>query len=140
MKLFMPDATPEERKSALQNHSESIEEDANYLVDLTREEVEERSKKLVDNLISIQGHEEVLTEAKTTFKKNTEELKKDNRRLQTEVRYGKEQRTGTLYHIANYEEGLMDMCDEGGYIVSSRRLRPGEQRQMAIPMVKVVNE
>lgn len=48
--------------------------------------------------------------------------------------------TGTLYHIADHETGIMNTYDEQGEFISSRRMRPGERVQTKIFAVKSANE
>lgn len=132
-KVFMPDLSVEERLNIMRNNADKVEE-TNYERDLTPEEVDIKRETLVDNLIAISGHEEKLDEAKAEFKKQAEPLKQENKKLQREVKYKKSEVEGLLFHMANHDDGMMEVYDQNGECVGSRRLRPDEKRQ-TIPFV-----
>jgi len=134
-KIFMPEVSLEERVNILRNNADKIEE-TTYEKDLSAEDVDIKRETLVDNLIAISGHEEKLDEAKAEFKKAAEPLKQENKKLQREVKYKKEEVAGTLFHMANHDEGMMETFDQTGEFVGSRRLRPDEKRK-TIPFIPV---
>lgn len=138
-KVFMPDVSPEERINIMRNNADKIDE-TNYEKELTQDAVDIKRETLVDNLIAISSHEEVLDAAKAVFKQLANPLKEKNAVLQREVKHKREVVKGVLFHMANHEEGMMEVFDQEGELVSSRRLLPTERRQ-TIPFIpRAVNE
>lgn len=126
-KVFMPDLSRTERIRVLKENSDRSEETA-YVRDLTEEEIEDRRIKLVENFIAIQKKDEELKEARDAHKMSTDPLKKQNKFMASEVRLRKTTATGTLFFMANHQEGMMEIYNEDGLLVEERRLRP-EERQ-----------
>lgn len=138
-KVFMPEVTPEERINIMRNNADKIEE-TTFEKELTTDQVDIKREQLVDNLIAISGHEDKLNEAKAIFKQEADPLKRENLKLQKEVKYKRSEVEGTLFHMANHDDGMMEVYDQAGELVSSRRLLPTERRQ-TIPFIpKAVGE
>lgn len=132
-KVFMPDVSQEERINIMRNNADKIDE-TTYDKELTQDAVDIKRETLVDNLIAISSHEEVLDSAKAVFKQLANPLKEKNAVLQREVKYKREVVKGVLFHMANHDEGVMEVFDQEGELVSSRRLLPTERRQ-TIPFI-----
>ena len=126
-KTFMPDLQPNERLAALRNHCDKSEQ-TTYYRDLSGDEIDAKCAKLVDNLIQVSGFEEELDTIKEEFKDKIKPLTTANKKLQVEVKTRKEQVEGTLFHIANYDDGMMETYDEDGQLLQTRRLRPDEKQ------------
>lgn len=139
MKNFLPDRHPEDRLRILQDSADSTE-DTTYFRDLTTEEIEVRNESYVLNAIELSKHDEVLDIAKAEFKAAAKPIKETNEVLMAEIRTRKASVTGTLYHLADHETGIMNTYDEQGEFISSRRMRPGERVQTKIFAVKSANE
>lgn len=128
-KLFLPHLSPQERRRALEDNADKIEE-TTYLRDLTQEELDGKREALVDNLIKISGLEDELDAQKEYYKGQIKPLHAVNRILQSEVKTRKTEIKGNLYHIAIHEDGIMETYDENGEFISSRRLRPDEKSKV----------
>lgn len=125
--LFRPDLSHNERIDILQNTSEKVEE-TNYYAPLTQEQLDIKRERLTENLISIDAATEEFEKVKADHKAKVNPLKAENAILLTEVRTGQELKKGVLYHMANYDTGMMETYDSDGYLVSTRRLRPDEKK------------
>lgn len=139
-KVFMPDATPEDRLNILRNNADKIES-TTYEKELTDEELDAKREEFVDNSIAVSKLEDELAEKKKEFKNKIEPLKLVNRSLQHEVKTKKKEVKGQLFHMANHTDSMMETYDETGELVSSRRLRPDEKQvRMQVVLPKAANE
>lgn len=127
MKTFMPDLPPEQRRQLLIDNCDSHEE-TTYMRDLDQDEVNERMGTLSKNLIIISKQDDILDEHKETHKAATKPLKIQNANLLEEIKNRKTEVEGTLYHIADHDQGIMEVYDEQGEFQYSRRLRPEEKQ------------
>lgn len=132
-KVFMPDASPDERMRVLQNNADKIEE-TTYERELTSEELDIKRETFFNNHRELNKLEEDLADIKSGFKTKIDPLKVDNKKLLRQVSTGKEEVNGILFHMANHEDGYMETYDQSGELVASRRLRPDEKRQ-TIPFI-----
>lgn len=126
-KIFMPEATAEERLNILKNNADKIDQ-TTYEKELTEEELIAKREQFVDNSIAVSKLEDELAEKKKEFKNKIEPLKLVNRGLQYEVKTGKKEVKGFLYQMADHVNSMMETYDETGELVSSRRLRPDEKQ------------
>lgn len=138
-KKFMPELTPKERLSLMQENAAKIE-NTNYQKTLTPEELAERREDLADNCIKLNKFEDELKEVKDDFKLKMDPLKQTNKRLLTEIKTKQTDVDGTLFHMANHDDGMMEIYDQDGDLVSSRRLRPEEKQGTIFSLPKVVNQ
>lgn len=122
-KIFLPDSTPKERLMILQEQSAKIEE-TTYQQPLTPDELSARREDLADNCIKFNQYEDELKVIKDQFKDHMDPLKLNNKVLLTEIKTKQASVTGTLYHMANHDEGMMETYDHEGILISTRRLRP----------------
>lgn len=67
-------------------------------------------------------------------------MKQTNKRLLTEIKTKQTDVDGTLFHMANHDDGMMEIYDQDGDLVSSRRLRPEEKQGTIFSLPKVVNQ
>jgi phage terminase Nu1 subunit (DNA packaging protein) len=137
-KQFMPDERPDRRLQMLRDHADKTEE-TKYYKDLSQEELDIKRERLTDNLIKVSDLEDDLNVIKENFKEKMDPLKRETKELLGQVKTGKEQVEGTLFHIADHENSIMETWDEKGDFVSSRRLRPDEKQPKLFP-IKTVNE
>lgn len=139
-KIFMPEATPEERINILRNNADKVEQ-TTYEKELTQEELDAKREEFVDNDIQIAKLEDELNEKKAEFKSKMEPIKIVNRSLRQEVKTKKKEVKGQLFHMANHTDSMMETYDETGELVSSRRLRPDEKQvRMQVVLPKVAGE
>lgn len=134
-KQFMPDLPPEERLRLLKDNCDSVEE-TKYYRDLTPEELDVKRETFVDNSIKVSTLEDELSAYKESYKSQMKPLKDENKILQTQIKMRKEQKEGSLFNIADHENGIMETYDETGEFVSSRRLRPDEKQPKLFPVKK----
>lgn len=134
-KQFMPEYTQEQRFQMLKDNCEKSEE-TTYARDLTTEELDVKREQLAQNLIDIDIQEDELDKIKAEYKGKINPLKADVKILIGCVRSRKEDVKGVLFHMANHEEGMMEVYDESGELISSRRLRPDEKQLKAFPLRK----
>lgn len=134
MKTFMPDMDPKQRQQLLIDNCDSHEE-TTYMRDLDQDEVTDRMAVLSKNLIDISRQDDILDEHKEAHKGVTKPLKTENSTLLEEIKNRKTEVTGTLFNIADQEQGVMETYDQTGEFISSRRLRPNE-RQLKLTAVQ----
>jgi len=127
MKKFMPDETPQDRLRLLRENCDGHEE-TTYYKELTPVEVAEKNALMIDNLIQLRKLEEEMSLIKKTHKLKADPLKEENNIYLTEVHTGKQTVKGTLYHMADLENGMMETYDGEGELLKSRRLRPEEKQ------------
>lgn len=133
---FMPDLTPPERLRLLQENAAKVEETM-YQKHLTNDELADRRESLADNCIKFNQLEDELKEIKDTFKGQMDPLKMLNKKLLTEIKTKQQTIDGLLYHIPDFEKGIMETYDSEGYFISSRRLRPEEKQGNVFSLNKV---
>lgn len=139
-KIFMPDATLEERLNILRNNADKVEQ-TDYEKELTEEELIAKREQFVDNSIDVSKLEDELAEKKKEYKNKIEPIKLINRSLQREIKTKKKEVAGFLYYMADHVNGMMETFDETGELVSSRRLRPDEKQvRMQVVLPKASNE
>lgn len=134
IKKFMPELSDKERIMILQQNADKIEQ-TTYQKPLSEEELATRRELLTDNSIRLGDLEEAKKEATRQYKDQIYPLKSDNKQILVEIRTKQARVDGTLYHMANHEDGMMETYDEQGELVASRRLRPDE-RQQRIPLLQ----
>lgn len=138
-KFFMPEATTEERLRVLRDTADKMEE-TSYERELSPDELDSKREKFVDNSIKISSLEDELNEKKTEFKNKIDPVKLENKTLQYEVKTKKTKVKGTLFHLANHEDGMMETYDHSGEMIGSRRLRPDERQARLYIPPKAVGE
>lgn len=139
MKQFMPDLTDKERLMILQENAHKVEQ-TTYQKSLSADELAARREDLADNCIKLNQFEDELKEVKDDFKLKMDPLKTTNKTLLTEIKTKQTTIDGTLYHLSNHEEGMMETYDNEGILVSSRRLRPEEKQGNVFSLNKAVNQ
>lgn len=139
MKQFLPESTPKERLMVLQESAAKVEQ-TTYQKSLSQEDLAARREDLADNCIKLNHFEDELADIKAKFKDDMDPLKQTNKRLLTEIKTKQTSVDGTLYHLANHEDGMMETYDNEGFLISSRRLRPEEKQGHIFSINKAVNE
>lgn len=137
-KQFMPEERPDRRLQMLRDHADKMEE-TKYYKDLSQDELDVKREKLTDNMIKVSDFEDTLNEIKENYKEKMDPLKRETKELLSQVKTRKELVEGTLFHLADHENSIMETYDEKGDFVSSRRLRPDEKQPKLFP-IKTVNE
>lgn len=139
MKQFMPELTPKERLIMMQENASKVEQ-TTYQKALTTDELAARREDLADNCIKLNALEDDLKEIKDDFKLKMDPLKLTNKTLLTEIKTKQTSIDGTLYHLANHEDSMMETYDNEGYLISSRRLRPEEKQGNIFSLAKAANQ
>lgn len=123
----MPDITQKERLMIMQENAAKIEQ-TTYQKSLSIDELAARREDLADDCIKLNQFEDELKIVKDDFKDKMEPLRMANKLRLTEIKTKQSTVDGTLFHMANHEEGMMEIYDNDGYLISSRRLRPEEKQ------------
>lgn len=131
--------TPQQIETMLTDHC-TAKENTTYYVDLTEQDLVEKHQELSENLIRLNEKEEELKKIKDSYKVEMQPMKILQKVLLTAIHVKKEVVEGTLYHIADQEEGVMETFTAAGEFYSSRRLRPDEKQMRIPPMSKAVGE
>lgn len=139
MKTFMPDLPPDQRRQLLIENCDSREE-TTYMRDLDQDEITERMRVLSKNLITISKQDDILDEHKEAHKAVTKPLKTQNSFMLEEIKNKKTEVEGTLFYMADHEQGIMETYDENGEFHNSRRLRPEEKQGRIFSVPKAVNQ
>lgn len=123
-----------DRIQALKDNAEKSE-DFSYFREYQPEELDLVKDQYFQDVSELQNHEELLKEAKETFKTNADPLKKRMQEnlvsIRTKGRYVSE----TVYLLADHEAGMMEYYNDMGEMVHSRRMLPDE-RQLRIKIGK----
>lgn len=127
MKVFLPEATPENRLLILQQNADEIEE-TTYFKTLTPDELDVKREQLTDNCISLSQFEDIKKDFLSDMKIKTDPLIKANKYLLIEIKNRHAEVKGRVFHMANYEAGYMESFNEAGELIASRRLRPDEKQ------------
>lgn len=138
-KQFMPESTPKERLMVLQENSAKIEQ-TSYQKNLTADELAARREDLADNCIKLNQFEDELKEVKDEFKIKMDPLKGSNKTLLTEIKTKQSTVDGTLYHMANHDDGMMETYDQEGFLIGTRRLRPEEKQGTIFSLGKTTTQ
>lgn len=138
-KDFMPELPPEQRLQLLKDSCDDSEE-RTYYRELTQNELDIKREELTENLIELAKLDDQLDEAKAAYKHASKPIKEENKLLLNEVKTRRSEVRGMIFHMANYDEGVMETYDEEGRFVSSRRLKPEERQRKMFPISKAANE
>lgn len=139
MKQFMPELTAKERLMIMQENSAKVEK-TTYQKPLSAEDLAARREDHADNCILLSYIEDEFKEVKDEFKDKMDPLKTKNKTLLTEIKTKQSTVDGTLYHLANHDEGMMETYDSEGFLVESRRLRPEEKQGNIFSLPKAANQ
>lgn len=124
---FLKDYDRETRLDILRDGSEKIEQ-TTYMQPLTPDELDAKREQLAEILIKHSDLNDELYGIKSEFKGKMKPLKEESAKIIGEIKTKQSMKSGTLYHIANHESGMMESYDELGEFVSMRRLRPDEKQ------------
>lgn len=138
MKQFMPEATSKQRLMVLQENAAIIEQ-TKYQKSLTQDELALRHEELAANCIKLSSIDDEKKEVMANFKLKTDPLNSANKTLLAEIKIKQTTVDGTLYHMANHEEGFMETYDQDGMLIATRRLRPEEKQGTIFSMAKTAN-
>lgn len=127
MKQFMPELSEKDRVMIMQENAAKIE-DTTYQKALNEDDLSERREQLAETCIAIDEFDDDLKAAKEFHKSQTKPLKSQNRQLLSEIKTKQVTAKGILYYMANHEDSMMEVYDNEGNLVSSRRLKPDEKQ------------
>ena len=134
----MPEATAKERLMILQENAAKVEQ-TTYQKSLTQDELAIRHEDLAKNCIKLSSIDDEKKEVAADFKAKTDPLNIANKTLLTEIKTKQTTVDGTLYHIANHDDGFMETYDNEGMLISTRRLRPEEKQTNIFSLSKTAN-
>jgi len=135
---FMPELTPDERLMVMQENSVKVEE-TTYQKILTEDELAIRHEELASNYIKLSSIDDEKKSVMADFKLRITPLAEANKTLLSEIKTKQTTVDGTLYHMANYEDGFMETYDHEGMLISTRRLRPEEKQTNIFHLNKAAN-
>lgn len=135
----MPESSQKERLMMMQENAAKVEK-TTYQKSLSLEELAARREDLADNCIKLNQLEDELKEVKDDFKLKIDPLKTTNKVLLTEIKTKQSTVDGTLFHMANHDDGMMETYDNDGYLISTRRLRPEEKQTNIFSLPKAANQ
>lgn len=138
MKTFMPDLPVDQRLSILRDNCDHHEE-TTYMRDLDQDEVNERMGSLSKNLIAISKADDILDVHKEEHKSVTKPLKLQNASLLEEIKNRKTEVEGTLFYMADHDQGIMEIYDDKGEFQYSRRLKPDEKQARLFTVTKAAS-
>lgn len=124
---FMPDATRQQRISVLQDTAAKTEV-GTYIKPLSQDELDLKRESLADNYIKLNDLKEEKAVVDAEFKGKMDPISKSNQILLSEIKSKQTNVSGTLYHLADYDNSMMLTYDEDGEFIGSRRLRPDEKQ------------
>lgn len=134
----MPElADPKDRLMQMQQDASKVEQ-TTYQKVLSPDELAARREDLADTCIKLNTLEDELKEIKDGYTAKMKPLKEANKTRLTEIKTKQTTIDGTLYHIANTEESMMETYDGEGALVSTRRLRPEEKQGNVFQMGKAI--
>jgi|GEM_PF-3986960 len=135
----MPElADQQDRVLALQEQASQVE-NTDYRIALTPEELDQRREQFTNNSIWLKEEADKFNEVKTEYKERIKPKAVENETLIDEIVTRQQKKTGTLYHIAEYESNVMVTYDEAGEWVSERRLKPEEKKGQSRLFIPVKN-
>lgn len=135
----MPDVDQKQRKMLLEQNCDKTEQ-TKYLKPLSIDEMDIRREQLTENAIKLSEIEDEKKEITKEFKDKTEPLVSANKILLQELKTRQTQVDGVLYYMADHENGMMEVYDENGEMISSRRLRPDEKQGTIFKLGKTANQ
>jgi hypothetical protein len=139
MKQFMPESTIKERLMILQENAARVEQ-TTYQKSLSQDELAARHEDLAINCIKLSSIDDEKKEVMADFKLKTDPLNNANKTLLAEIKTKQTTVDGTLYHMANHEEGFMETYDHDGLLIATRRLRPEEKQGTIFSLGKTANQ
>jgi hypothetical protein len=125
---LQPEMTPAERRQFLIDNADHIE-DGLYYRYLTQEDKDAKSAQVSANVMQIWELEEEAAKIAKEYRDRLKPIKEDTRELAYEVKTGQEEHNGPQYHIRNFDTGFVDIFDESGLLITSRRLMPNEKQK-----------
>lgn len=132
---YLKSLSANERQNHMQSNAHSIDE-GKYSRPITADEKTLLREKHTDNAIKLSDLKEEFDELKKQYKDNIDPFVQANKTLLSEIRTSQRIEKGTLYHLANYDAGMMESYNEAGEFISSRRLRPDEKQAGLFPLPK----
>jgi hypothetical protein len=126
-KAIYQDLPPEDRKAQMAADAVKFD-NIPFLKELTQEEIDVKNQQVSSNCIKVYKLREELKEIKSDFKDRIDPLEEETKKLCRQVETGLEEVTGTLFYFPDFETNMMNIYDELGLLVQSRRLLPEEKQ------------
>lgn len=125
---FFNNQSSHEIKRILEDNADHIKE-GEYFKPLTEDELRGVREKFAETAIEFKKLKEELKKVQNDFKSKMFPVENSMTVLLQSIRSRGNTINGTLYFIANHEDGNMDVYNSDGQLVESRRLRPDEKTQ-----------
>lgn len=127
--------SPAEKLRILKDNADKIET-GKYIVPLTPEQLDQKREQMVAAAITLSDLDDQLDEIKKGFKQRMDPLKVVHKELLYQVKNRQEQKEGELYLMADHEKSMMNVYDENGDLVFSRRLTPDEKQGTILQAIR----
>ncbi len=127
MKQFMPDRPLNARVQIMQQNAAKIEQ-TTYMKSLTQDDMDIKRETLTDNAIALNDLAEEKRVISEGFKSKMKPLAEENKILLRHLKTRQEEVDGVLFHMADYDNGIMETYNDQGEFISSRRLKPDEKQ------------
>lgn len=125
-----------QRREMLEANSERFEE-RTYSKSLTPEDLDKARMEFSQLAIEISQKKDQLREAMAEIKAEIKPMSEKFEVLLGEIKSRSRIVRGTLYDLADHDEGMMGTYDENGNLIGARRLTP-EENQMSIHSVRTL--
>jgi hypothetical protein len=87
-----------------------------------------KRESLTENAITLNDLSEEKKASNKLFKSKMEPLAQANKEILRQLKTRQAEVDGVLYQMADYDGGIMEIYNEQGEFISSRRLRPDEKQ------------
>jgi len=127
-----------ERKEFLQSNAAGIYE-GKYSRPLTDEEITKAKDELSQEVLTLMDLEADFKELKDAHKAKVKPHEETKKLLATQVRTKQITANGIVYDLPNYETGFMEIYNQDGELLSTRKLRPEEKQGNVFQLPKTAN-
>jgi hypothetical protein len=127
-KAIYQELPPADRKMQLAADAAKVRENAHFFKELSQEEIDVKNQQISGNSIKVFKLRDELKDIKSSFKDRIDPLEEETKSLCQQVDTGMEEIVGTLYDFPDYETNMMNIYNEHGELIQSRRLLPEEKQ------------
>lgn len=122
------------RADFLRNHCTQVQ-NGQYFKRFDEFDLQQSQAELSDKAIELDRAEEELALAKATHSAKIKKLKSEKRDLLTGLKQNGEWKEGEQFLFADQSRGIMELYDQDGEFVSSRKLLPAERQRKLQDMI-----
>jgi len=120
-KAIYQELPPADRKMQLAADAAKVRENAHFFKELSQEEIDVKNQQISGNSIKV-------FKLRDELKDRIDPLEEETKSLCQQVDTGMEEIVGTLYDFPDYETNMMNIYNEHGELIQSRRLLPEEKQ------------